>query len=202
MSGKIKLNPTSGGGSFSIQAPASSSNNRVITLPDTDDFVLSTNRPSCVVQLSSDVNHSGNPSVVPFDEKDGANTFDLGGCFNATSSAATLNGISVPAHCFAPNVAGYYLINCTTTSRSSTSGSITQMRLKLFKNTVIVGTFLADPKDTDPEHQVSGSVSTIVHLNGTGDYVQLQNEASASAGTIRHMGGEFRNRFSAFKLII
>jgi hypothetical protein len=201
MTAKIKLNAASGGGSFSIQAPSSSSNNRVITLPDTDDFVLS-NKPSCVVQLTNNTNHSGNPSVVPFDEKDGANTFDLGGCFNATSSTATLNGISVPAHSFAPNVAGYYLISCTTTSKSTTSGSITQMRLKLFKNTVIIGTFLADPKDSDPEHQVSGSVATVVQLNGTGDYVQLMNEASASAGTLQHLGGEFKNRFSAFKLII
>ena len=198
----IKLTADTGGGTFELKAPASSANTRVITLPDTDNFVLSTNRPSCVVQLSSDTNHSGNPSVVPFDEKNGANTFDLGGCFNATSSTATLNGISVPAHSFAPNVAGYYLISCTTTSKSTTSGSITQMRLKLFKNTVIIGTFLADPKDSDPEHQVSGSVATVVQLNGTGDYVQLMNEASASAGTLQHLGGEFKNRFSAFKLII
>ena len=198
----IKLTADTGGGTFELKAPASSANTRVITLPDTDNFVLSTNRPSCVVQLTNNTNHSGNPSVVPFDEKDGANTFDLGGCFNATSSTATLNGISVPAHSFAPNVAGYYLISCTTTSKSTTSGSITQMRLKLFKNTVIIGTFLADPKDSDPEHQVSGSVATVVQLNGTGDYVQLMNEASATAGTLQHLGGEFKNRFSAFKLII
>jgi hypothetical protein len=35
MTAKIKLNAGSGGGSFSIQAPASSSNNRVYNLPDT-----------------------------------------------------------------------------------------------------------------------------------------------------------------------
>ena len=40
MSGKIKLNPTSGGGSFSLQAPSSSSNNRVLTLPDTADGTI------------------------------------------------------------------------------------------------------------------------------------------------------------------
>ncbi len=34
MSGKIKLNAGSGGGSFSLQAPASSGNTRVYTLPD------------------------------------------------------------------------------------------------------------------------------------------------------------------------
>ena len=42
MSAKIKLNAASGGGSFSIQAPSSSSNNRVFTLPDSADAALLT----------------------------------------------------------------------------------------------------------------------------------------------------------------
>tara|TARA_R100001086_G_scaffold235620_1_gene158612 strand:- start:338 stop:940 length:603 start_codon:yes stop_codon:yes gene_type:complete len=37
MTAKIKLNAASGGGSFSLQAPSSSSNNRVLTLPDSAD---------------------------------------------------------------------------------------------------------------------------------------------------------------------
>ena len=42
MTAKIKLNAASGGGSFSIQAPSSSSNNRVISLPDIADGTLVT----------------------------------------------------------------------------------------------------------------------------------------------------------------
>jgi len=42
MTAKIKLNAASGGGSVSIQAPSSSSNNRVFTLPDIADATLST----------------------------------------------------------------------------------------------------------------------------------------------------------------
>ena len=46
MTAKIKLNAASGGGSFSLQAPSSSSNNRVMTLPDTaDGTVLTTTNP-------------------------------------------------------------------------------------------------------------------------------------------------------------
>ena len=46
MTAKIKLNSASGGGSFSLQAPSSSSNNRVMTLPDTaDGTVLTTTNP-------------------------------------------------------------------------------------------------------------------------------------------------------------
>ena len=46
MTAKIKLNAASGGGSFSIQAPSSSSNNRVITLPDIADGTLLTTNSS------------------------------------------------------------------------------------------------------------------------------------------------------------
>ena len=46
MTAKIKLNAASGGGSFSLQAPSSSSNNRVITLPDVADGTLLTTQSS------------------------------------------------------------------------------------------------------------------------------------------------------------
>ena len=46
MTAKIKLNAASGGGSFSLQAPSSSSNNRVITLPDIADGTLLTSQSS------------------------------------------------------------------------------------------------------------------------------------------------------------
>ena len=42
MTAKIKLNAASGGGSFILQAPSSSSNNRVFTLPDSADATLLT----------------------------------------------------------------------------------------------------------------------------------------------------------------
>ena len=44
MTAKIKLNAASGGGSVSIQAPSSSSNNRVISLPDIADGTLLTSQ--------------------------------------------------------------------------------------------------------------------------------------------------------------
>ena len=42
MTAKIKLNAASGGGSFSLQAPSSSSNDRVFTLPDIADATMAT----------------------------------------------------------------------------------------------------------------------------------------------------------------
>ena len=46
MTAKIKLNAASGGGSVSLQAPSSSSNNRVFTLPDSADATLLTSTAS------------------------------------------------------------------------------------------------------------------------------------------------------------
>ena len=46
MTAKIKLNAASGGGSFSLQAPSSSSNNRVFTIPDEADATLLTSNTS------------------------------------------------------------------------------------------------------------------------------------------------------------
>ena len=46
MTAKIKLNTASGGGSISLQAPSSSSNNTVITLPDIADGTLLTSQSS------------------------------------------------------------------------------------------------------------------------------------------------------------
>ena len=52
MTAKIKLNAASGGGSISIQAPSSSSNNRVISLPDVADGNLLTASNSQVVSVN------------------------------------------------------------------------------------------------------------------------------------------------------
>ena len=58
MTAKIKLNAASGGGSFSLQAPSSSANNRVITLPDVaDGTILTTTNPKAgnIIQVVSSV---------------------------------------------------------------------------------------------------------------------------------------------------
>ena len=56
MTAKIKLNAASGGGSFSLQAPSSSSNDRVMTLPDTaNGTILTTTNPKVgnIIQVVS-----------------------------------------------------------------------------------------------------------------------------------------------------
>jgi len=71
MTAKIKLNAASGGGSFSLQAPSSSANTRVMTLPDTaDGTILTTTNPKAgniiqVVQSDFSTSYqSGSTSFV------------------------------------------------------------------------------------------------------------------------------------------
>ncbi len=73
MTGKIKLNAASGGGSVSFQAPSSTGDDRIITLPTTaDGTVLTTTNPKAgniiqVVQAvkkdTQSINNQGYPST-------------------------------------------------------------------------------------------------------------------------------------------
>ena len=66
MTGKIKLNATSGGGSVSFQAPSSTGDDRIITLPTTaDGTVLTTTNPKSgnIIQVVA-TNVTAKSSVV------------------------------------------------------------------------------------------------------------------------------------------
>ena len=60
MTAKIKLNAASGGGSFSLQAPSSSSNNRVLTLPDAADGIVAQTDSSGNFSVSGTTTCTGN----------------------------------------------------------------------------------------------------------------------------------------------
>tara|TARA_R100000353_G_scaffold85647_1_gene63840 strand:+ start:1100 stop:1702 length:603 start_codon:yes stop_codon:yes gene_type:complete len=94
MTAKIKLNAASGGGSVSIQAPSSSSNNRVYTLPDTAHIsTLGGISEFDQWYLTSDVNNSGNDAVITawsrFAESDEAAASPLGTGMSHSSGVFT-----------------------------------------------------------------------------------------------------------------
>jgi hypothetical protein len=69
MTAKIKLNAASGGGSFSLQAPSSSSNNRVLTLPDTADGTIAKTSDIDLVKIT-DASWTSAVSTVSVDNLD------------------------------------------------------------------------------------------------------------------------------------
>ena len=68
------------------------------------------NQPYFFVGLSDSVSYSdATTTQVNFNSE----IIDEGSCYNNTGSTVTLNGVSVPAYSFGPNVAGKYYISTT-----------------------------------------------------------------------------------------
>ena len=103
MSVKIKLNPTSGGGSFSLQAPSSSSNNRVFTLPDVADAAMATvNGITEVDQWNLTANKTSNGDITSNLTR---NSFSGSACPLGTGMSQSSGVFSFPS-------TGKYLVIC------------------------------------------------------------------------------------------
>ena len=74
MTAKIKLNAASGGGSFSLQAPSSSANNRVLTLPDAADGIVAQTDSSGNFSVSGTTTCTGNLKAGTITDTSGNNS--------------------------------------------------------------------------------------------------------------------------------
>jgi hypothetical protein len=102
--------------------------------------------------------------------------YDTIGAYNNTGSSTTLNGITVPAYSYAPNIAGYYLvtgeINVTGTGLSQVNVTILKNGSEYKRGMVLVGTSLT---------QYCSPVSAVIYLNGTSDYITMQVYATGTS---------------------
>ena len=104
MTAKIKLNAASGGGSFSLQAPSSSSNNRVFTLPDVADATMATvNGITEVDQWCLTANNSSNGDITSNLSR---NSFSGSACPLGTGMSQSSGVFSFPS-------TGKYLVICS-----------------------------------------------------------------------------------------
>lgn len=102
--------------------------------------------------------------------------FDMGGCFNNTSAAATLNGLSVPAYAFKPNVAGYYQINA-----ALYCGNLaTPVFVSIYKNGVEEARGVQTASGSS---QNNSAVTKLIYLNGTSDYVDVYGYTVSAQST-------------------
>jgi hypothetical protein len=90
--------------------------------------------------------------------------FDTNGCFNSSGSSTTLNGLTAPAWSFVPNVAGYYQVSFG----AQGGAAITRISISIQKN----GSTIKGLQDTSSALVSQASGSTLIYLNGTGDYIQ------------------------------
>jgi hypothetical protein len=92
-----------------------------------------------------------------------------------------LNGLSVPAYSFCPNVAGYYTINAG--YQLGGVSSFSRALINCSKN----GSSYKRLIDMGAVSYVLAG-TTVIYLNGTGDYVNVYGYISAS-GSLTFNGG-------------
>ena len=172
----LKLKNPSGGSLNFVSADGAS--DLTVTFPaTTGTAMVSGNMPTFYVYNSSSQNLGASAfTVLQCQTK----LFDTASAYNNTSSTATLNGISVPAWCYAPPVAGYYLIQGGV---AVAAGMTAQFCVSFYKNN---GSEYTRGTDVNTTTSTQLSVSTIMYFNGTSDYVDIRpfvNSVSKSTTT-------------------
>jgi hypothetical protein len=177
---------TSGSCTLQEQAIAGTT---VLTLPTTSGTVLTSTSPSSDLPSSingpsfSAYNNASQTITAATETVAVLNTeeWDTGNCFNNTGSTVTLNGLSVPAYAFCPNVAGYYQVSANLRFARS-GGTFTACIGNFFKNgSVIYRWFELASGTYSTGWNSSGSM--LIYLNGTGDYVTLVGSVTGGTGT-------------------
>ena len=172
--------------------------NIIGTLQNNGAAVGGTNTPSFFAHR----NGSGNQSVsentmtkVQMDQE----VYDVGGCYNATGSTVTLNGISVPSYAFAPNVAGKYWIYASVRA-NDTSSNTNQVEANIRVNgSSITGGSTIDDR-ANPGADTTTTINHVVVLDGVDDYVEIfcKVETEDNNSSNFHQEGTY---FGAYKII-
>lgn len=157
-------------GAITLAAPAVAGTN-TLTLPAQTGTVVVGGPIFSAYQSTLQGLTGGTPALCQLQTEE----FDPNGCFNNTGSTVTLNGISTPAYAFAPNVAGYYQVFC---AYQVVSGAV------LYPNIWKNGSQYRYGLNTTGANLTSGGFSTLMYLNGTGDYIQFYVYSNSSQNTV------------------
>ena len=146
-------------GSITLQAPAVAGSN-TFTLPAaTGTVMVSGNMPAFSAYLSSSQTISGSTqSKITFQTKE----FDTANAYDNTTN-----------YRFTPQVAGYYQVN----SGVAYPGSAVELVVSIYKN----GSQYKYGQDVQGTNTWSTTVSAIVYLNGSTDYIEIYAYQSGSS---------------------
>jgi len=92
---------------------------------------------------------------------------------------------------FAPSVSGLYLVKCQITGTDAGTAGVSQIIAAIYKN----GTIYAQAQDLYPQ-----SIEILVHLNGSGDYVEAFARIDASTPQIVGGSAPFVSFFQAHRV--
>ena len=156
MTAKIKLNAASGGGSISIQAPSSSSNNRVISLPDIADGTLVTSESTLdATKLSGNLPALNGSALTNIDGgkflqiQQDVKTNQISS--STTNSNVVISGLSVN---ITPSASTSKVLVLVTITHGFSSNSNFVYRLRRSASGIMIGS-------TDPGGSGSGYVGTV-----------------------------------------
>ncbi len=108
--------------------------------------------------------------------------FDTASRFNNTGS--TVGGI--PSYAFLPNVAGYYQFSASV--YGSSNSALSYNYIQFYKNGVQDSSVVYGPYLTTSS---IGSISVLIYLNGTTDYVELYTQLAGSGTLTINAGASF-----------
>jgi hypothetical protein len=155
MAALIPSASATGSGTMTLAGPSTNSN-QTITIPDaTGTMMVSGNMPafSAYGQGNQSIsNNTWTKVTLGYEEFDTANAFD-----------------STTNYRFTPQVAGYYQINGMIAGNATVSNP-TYVQVSIYKNGAIYKRYSSIGNATNYQ---SGTISSIVYLNGFTDYVEL-----------------------------
>ena len=208
MTGKIKLNAASGGGSVSFQAPSSTGDDRIITLPTSaDGTVLTTTNPKAgnILQVVQAVKTDGATISVAQGAQTDATTAGVGNmnpqltCASSTNKVLILADINVGV-----NMTGQLYMTLTvdgsvTTFRGDADGN-RQRSSSVTRpahgsaNQNITATFLYSPSDTN-QHTYgvafghANDATQTIRINTQSASNHNYNNTAASSITLMEVAG-------------
>ena len=152
----------------------------------TGTVMVSGNMPAFSASLSTNPTLTAGVNLtLPFANKtagigSGLQGFDTAGCFNNTNGTVTLNGISVPAYSFAPNVAGYYFFSVVVGIYYPSSGVYNLVIIR--KNNV--NSIVGEAAGSGGTAEVTCPCSGLIYMNGTSDYVTAIVQTGSSGCSV------------------
>jgi hypothetical protein len=143
---------------------------------------LPTNTPAFEAYLGTDGGQavSDNTSTTVEIETE---VYDEGGCYNNTGSTVTLNGISVPAYTFLPNVAGKYFVYAGILTDTGTNSNINAVDIFLYNQSGNIISQTLNNFLSNPVRQAFVQIQSTLVMDGTSNSVTLKGRIDSANGS-------------------
>ena len=103
---------------------------------------------------------------------------------------------------FTPQTAGKYFVSSTIAITNNVSADVAQYgKIYIYKNGSGLVSYIVDNHNSYPHNQYSVTVSTLVSMNGSSDYLEIYGQSAANSNSPQIGGGSNQSWFSGYKII-